>query len=52
MRHNYHKMEIYGRAVELAAAVYRLTQRFPREELFGLTSQIRRAVVSVSLNIA
>ena len=52
MPHNYHRMQIYGRAVELAAAVYRLTQRFLREELFGLTSQIRRAAISVSLNIA
>jgi four helix bundle protein len=38
--------------MELAVAVYRLTQAFPREELYGLTSQLRRATVSIPSNIA
>ncbi len=38
--------------MELTVAVYRLTQDFPREEQYGLTSQIRRSVVSIPSNIA
>lgn len=36
----------------MATAVYQLTQKFPREELFGLTTQMRRAAVTISSNIA
>ena len=38
--------------MQLTVAVYKLTQGFPREELYGLTSQIRRSVVSIPSNIA
>ncbi len=38
--------------MSLAAACYRLMREFPREELFGLTSQVRRSAVSISANIA
>jgi four helix bundle protein len=38
--------------MDLVTAVYRSTARFPKDELFGLTSQVRRAVVSIPSNIA
>ena len=38
--------------MQLAVAIYRLTHDFPREELYGLTSQARRSVVSIASNIA
>jgi len=38
--------------MELTAAIYRLTREFPREEMFGLTAQLRRAAVSIPSNIA
>jgi len=51
-KHNFRKLKIYQRAIEFAVEIYRLSKIFPKEELYGLTSQIRRAVVSISLNIA
>jgi len=38
--------------MQLAVSIYRLTRDFPREEVYGLTSQARRSVVSISSNIA
>jgi four helix bundle protein len=43
---------IWQRAMALAKEVYRITKSFPREEKFGLTSQLRRAALSVPSNIA
>jgi hypothetical protein len=43
---------VWQRAVELSTEVYRLTSSFPKSELFGLVSQMRRASVSVASNIA
>jgi four helix bundle protein len=51
-RHNFRNLKIYQRSVAFAVEIYRITRRFPKEEVYGLTSQIRRAVISISLNIA
>ena len=52
MGHSYRDLRVWQRSTDLVAAVYRLTQAFPKEELYGLTNQLRRAAVSVSSNIA
>ena len=49
---SYRDLRIWQEAVELALTVYRATAEFPKHELYGLTSQMRRAAVSVSSNIA
>jgi four helix bundle protein len=46
------RLDVWKLAVELAVSVYRATEKFPGEERFGLTSQIRRAAVSIPSNIA
>jgi four helix bundle protein len=43
---------VWQRAVQMSVAIYQLTSDFPREEMYGLTSQLRRAGVSVASNIA
>ena len=45
------KLRAFKLAGELALAIYRQTGSFPREEMFGLTSQLRRAAVSIASNI-
>jgi four helix bundle protein len=49
---NYTELIAWQKAMDLVEAVYTLSSRFPREEMFGLTSQIRKAAVSVPSNIA
>ncbi len=51
-RHNFRNLKIYQRAIGFAVEIYSLTKTFPKEEIYGLTSQGRRAVTSISLNIA
>lgn len=50
--HNYKELKLWQKAIELTTSVYKLTSTFPKEEKFGLTSQIQRAVVSIPSNIA
>jgi four helix bundle protein len=49
---NYRGLIAWQKSMELVKLIYSLTKKFPRKELFGLTSQIRRAVVSIPSNIA
>jgi len=47
----YRKLLVWQRADELALKTYAVTKGFPKEEVYGLTSQLRRAVLSVPVNI-
>jgi four helix bundle protein len=47
----YKKLRVWEKANQLAMAIYKTSKTFPKEEIYGLTSQIRRAAFSVSLNI-
>lgn len=49
---NFRDLQVWQRSMKLAQAIYETTQSFPKAELFGLVSQIRRAAVSVPSNIA
>ena len=46
------KLEVWQRAIDLVVRIYKMTESFPKEEKFGLISQIRRAAVSIPANIA
>ena len=52
MVQSFRDLQVWQRSIESTVAIYRLTQNFPREEVYGLTSQIRRSAVSVPSNIA
>jgi four helix bundle protein len=47
----YKKLKVWEKAHRLALAIYNMSEKFPKEELYGLTSQIRRAAFSTPLNI-
>lgn len=49
---NFRNLIVWRRAVEHATSIYRKTVNFPKSELYGLTSQIRRASISISSNVA
>ena len=49
---NYRELIVWQDGIKLAKAVYRLTEKFPKHEIYALADQVRRAVVSVPSNIA
>lgn len=49
---SYNELIVWQKSVELVTELYRVTEKFPKTEIFGLTSQIRRAAVSIPSNIA
>ncbi len=52
MGFNFEKLEVYQKSINFVNEVYLTTRNYPKEEMFGLTSQFRRVAVSISLNIA
>ncbi len=52
MGQSYRDLVVWNKAMELVMEIYRLTQAFPKEEIFGLISQLRRSAVSIPSNIA
>jgi four helix bundle protein len=49
---SFRDLRVWQKAMDLVESIYILTQKFPREETYGLSSQIRRAVVSIPSNLA
>jgi four helix bundle protein len=49
---NYKELKIWQKSVDLAVRIYGVTKDFPKEEVYGLTSQLRRCAISVPSNIA
>ena len=49
---DFRQLKVWEKAHQLALAIYKATKEFPKEELYGLTSQIRRASMSIPTNIA
>ena len=52
MPQDFHDLTVWQRAIDLTVCIYKLTRGFPKEEMYGLVSQLRRASVSVASNIA
>lgn len=52
MPQDFRDLTVWHRAIDLTLCVYAVTQRFPKEEAYGLVSQLRRAAISVASNIA
>ena len=52
MEHNFKRLNIWQKSIELVYSVYDLTNSFPKDERFGLTSQLRRSAISIPSNIA
>ena len=50
--HNYKELKVWQKSRELVKNVYQLTKKYPKEEIYALTSQVRRSVVSIPSNIA
>lgn len=49
---DFRRLKVWEKAHQLALATYQVTSKFPREEIYGITSQVRRASVSIPANIA
>ena len=52
MIYNFEKLEVWQMSMDLVDKVYKLSKKYPVEEKYGLTAQLRKSVTSISLNIA
>jgi len=52
MVQGYKELIVWQKSIRLSIALYKLTKKFPREDIYGLTSQMRRSAVSIPSNIA
>lgn len=50
--YNFEKLDVYQRGLDLVNDIYQITRKYPKEELFATVSQLRRAALSIPLNIA
>jgi four helix bundle protein len=50
--HNLKQLKVWNKAMELSVQIYKATSGFPKEEIYSLTSQIRRAAISIPSNIS
>lgn len=50
--HRYKELKVWQKAIDLATLVYRITEKLPKAEKFGLVSQMNRSAVSIASNIA
>lgn len=49
---NHKELEIWKKSIEFVSEIYEITKKFPKEEIYGLTNQIRRCAISIPSNIA
>ncbi len=49
--HNFENLRVYQKGLDIVDEIYLLSEKFPKNEIFGLTNQLRRAAVSIVLNI-
>ena len=52
MKFNFEDLQVYQKSLDFVDTVYKITSEFPKEEIYGLVSQFRRASTSIALNIA
>ena len=52
MASDHEKLDVWKKSMKLVTEIYQISQKFPKEEIYGLTSQIRRSAISIPSNIA